>query len=106
LFTQKIYPEVNGTFEDAIRARMAESMFDEAAKPDDRTAVLIALASHAGLLSQNFAPVELKQHKQRIKELAKGEILAAEATGAAIQAVQMAILAASMVPVMVASTSS
>ena len=105
LLTQKIYPELNASFEEAIRARMAEVMFNEAVKADERTAILIAIASHATLLPQNFPPVELKQHKQRIKSLAKGEGLAAAATGEAIAAVQAAMMAATMIPIMVAATS-
>ena len=106
VFTRQIYPELNGTVEDHIRDRMASIMFHEGVKPDDRTAVLIALASQASLLSQNFAPVELKQHRKRIQQLADGKILAAEATGAAIAAVQAAIMTATMVPLIVASTHS
>ncbi len=37
-------------------------------KPDGPTAVLIALASHAGLLKANFVPEELRQQKDRIKK--------------------------------------
>ncbi len=99
MFTQKTYPEVDGTFEDAIRQRMADVMFNEANAPDERTAVLIAIASHACLLAPNFAPMELKQHKQRIKELAQGEILAADATKAAIAAVNTAVMTATLIPI-------
>jgi Golgi phosphoprotein 3 len=99
LFTQQIYPELDGTCEDAIRARMANVMFHEEAKPDAHTLVLIALASCGGLLRANFAPDELHQHKQRIDMLAKGDILATGATQAAIQAVQTAIMIAAIIPV-------
>lgn len=104
LFTQKIYPEINGSWEDAIRQRMAAVMFHEDQLPDDRTAVLIALASQTGILSQNFAPVELKQHRERIEKLAKGEILAADATAAAIEAVQAAITVAIIASTVAATT--
>lgn len=99
LFTQQVYPELDGTCEDAIRARMGSIMFDESVKPDPQTAVLIALASQGGLLRANFAPDELHQHKVRIEMLAKGDILATGATQAAIQAVQAAILIATIIPV-------
>lgn len=106
VFTQRIYPEVDGSHEDAIRARMARVMFDPATEPDERTAVLIAFASQTNLLAPNFVPMELKQHKSRIDDLAKGKILAAEATGKAIAAVQTAVMVATMVPAMVAVTAS
>lgn len=81
-------------------------MFDEKALPDERTAVLIALAKHGSLIQDNFAPVELKQHKQRIEELASGEVLAAGATKTAIQAVQAAAMTAAMIPAIVVATTS
>lgn len=99
IFTQQIYPELDGTCEDAIRERMAGVMFDDSAEPDPRTAVLVALANHGGLLRANFAPDELSQHKKRIEMLAKGDILASGATQAAIQAIQSAILVATIIPV-------
>lgn len=104
LFTQQVYPELDGTYEDAIRDRMGKVMFDDNVKPDGPTAVLIALASHAGLLKANFAPEELRQRKARIKQLANGDILAAEATQSAIQAVQAAILVAAIIPAITVAT--
>ncbi len=104
VFTQRIYPELDGTWEDAIRDRMAGVMFNKKTLPDERTAVLIALASHAGLLKPNFVPEELRQHQERVKQLANGDLLAAEATQSAIQAVQTAMMVAATVPAMVAAT--
>jgi Golgi phosphoprotein 3 len=97
IFTQQRYPEIDGTYEDNIRQRMAEVMFNESVKPDDRTAVLIAVASHAGLLKANFSPEELRQYKKRIQQLSNGEILATKATLAAIKAMQAAVAIATTV---------
>lgn len=105
LFTRRVYPELDGSVEDAIRDRMARVMFHGEVEPDARTAVLIALASHATLLTPNFAPEELRQHKDRISQIADGDILAAGATQATIQAVQAAVMAAAIIPAMVAATS-
>ena len=104
LFTQQIYPELDGTVEDGIRARMAKVMFDEQANPDARTAVLIALGLHAGLLRFNFAKDELSQHRVRIKNIANGDVLATGATQATIQAVQAAAVMATILPAMTAAT--
>ena len=104
VFTQRIYPELDGTFEDAIRDRMANIMFREATIPDGRTAVLIALARHASLLKPNFASAELEQHKVRINALANGNVLASDATKETIKAVQAAIIVATVVPAIVTST--
>lgn len=90
IFSQQRYPEIDGTYEDIIRQRMANVMFNKDAHPDDRTAVLIAVASHAGLLKANFSPEELRQYRKRIQQLSKGEILATKATLAAITAMQAA----------------
>ena len=104
VFTKRVYPELDGTFEDAIRQRMADIMFDESAVPDGRTAVLIALARHATLLKTNFPSVELEQHKDRINALANGNVLASDATKETIKAVQAAIIVATVVPALVATT--
>ena len=104
LFTKKVYPELNGSYEDELRQQMADVMFDDKIKPDGPTAILIALANHGGLLKANFAPEELRQHKERIKQLANGDILASNATQAAIQAVQTAIMIAVTVPAIMAAT--
>lgn len=104
LFTQQVYPELDSTYEDEIRRRMAKVMFHSDVKPDGSTAVLIALASHAGLLKANFVQEEVRQHKDRIKQLSNGDIQAAGATQAAIQAVQAAILVAAIIPAMTVAT--
>ncbi len=91
IFSQQRYPEIDGTYEDNIRQRMADVMFNEDAKPDDRTAVLIAVACHAGLLKANFSPEELRQYKKRIQQLSQGELLATQATLAAIKAMQATV---------------
>jgi hypothetical protein len=93
IFSQQRYPEIDGTYETDIRRRMADAMFNEDADPDDHTAVLIAVASHAGLLKANFSSEKLRQYKKRIQQLSQGEILATKATLSAIQAIQAAVVA-------------
>jgi hypothetical protein len=103
VFSQRTYPEVDGTWEDHIRRRMADVMFHPGTEPDVRTAALIAFAYHADLLKPNFVPEELKQHRFRIKELANGNILAAGATKATIEALQAAIMTAAILPATITS---
>ncbi len=98
VFSQRVYPELDGTWEDHIRSRMADTMFHPGTKPDVRTAALIAFAYHADLLKPNFVPEELRQHKFRIKQLASGNILASGATKATIEAMQAAIMTAAILP--------
>lgn len=98
LFTRKIWPEIDGSYEDAIRKKMADVMFSTST-PDERTAVLIALAKAVGVLNTNFAPVELRQHDLRIRKICEGKVLAGGATKDAIEAVQ-----AAMMTVLIATT--
>lgn len=108
IFTRKIWPEVDGSYEDAIRRRMADAMFFPEQKLDNRTAVLIALAKSVGSLEANFAAVELRQHESRINEIAAGKLLAAGATQeaiAAVEAAMTAVMIASSVAVTAASVS-
>jgi len=92
-FTCKRYPEIDSTFEDAIRKRMGDVMFSPNVKPDERTAVLISLGKSSQALASNFPAVELKQHDEKIKEICEGKHLASGATTETIEAVQAAILA-------------
>lgn len=59
----------------------------------------------AGLLKANFVPEGLRQYRKRIKQQVSGEILASAATQQAIAAVQAVVMAALMIPVMIAATS-
>lgn len=102
-FTRRIWPEIDGSYEDSVRRRMADAMFSDKQTPDDRTAVLIAFAQATGVLKSNFASVELKQHEARIKEICDGKRLAAGATQEAIAAVQAAIMAATIASTIAAS---
>lgn len=96
VFTSRKYPELDCSFEDEIRSRLAKVMFSSEVKPDERTAVLVAFANCSNALNANFAKVELKQHEKRIQAIAEGNLLASEATSEAIEAVRTALMAASI----------
>lgn len=104
LFTKRIYPEIDGSYEDAIRARMSSQMFDEKATVDERTAVLVTFAKCVNALNPNFAAVELQQHQQRIASICDGELLAGSATKETIRAVQAAHTAAIIASTIAIST--
>lgn len=97
LFTKKRYPELDSSYEEAIRKRMAEVMFTPELKADERTSVLIALAKSSGALEANFAPVQLSKHDARINEICDGKQLAVEATADAIAAVHASLAAVTAV---------
>ena len=96
LFTKRIYPELDNSYEDAIRERLSSQMFDAQATVDERTAVLITFAKCTNTLKPNFAAVQLQQHKERIASICEGQLLAGTATEATITAVRAAQTAAMM----------
>ena len=104
MFTKQVYPELDGSAEDAVRARMAGVMFTPEVKSDERTAAIIAFANSCGVLDANFAKVELKQHQQRIDDICEGKILATEATDEAITAVHTAIMVATIASTIAVTT--
>ncbi len=102
VFTRKLYPEVNHAPEDEIVERLHRAIFSNDRDLDPRTAVLIALAYHAELLQNVFPRKELKERKQRIAEIVKGDAVG-QAAQEAMEAMQTAILVACIMPGMMAA---
>ena len=67
------------------------------------TAVLVSLASNASILKVVFDKKKLKERKARIEKIANGEVTG-QATKAAIQAMQAAVVVACIVPTVVVSS--
>ena len=105
LFSRTVYPEADPGPERELEARLEAAIFGGGTEVEPRTVVMIALARAADLLRHHFDKRALKERQARIEALVNGELTGA-ATAAAIQAAETAILVASMVPVMVAATSS
>lgn len=97
IFTRKIYPELDPGPERELMGRL-ESVIFEGVEPDPRTAVLIALADHSGVLRAVFDKKRLKAHKERLENISDGSSTA-QATKAAIEAMQAAVMVATMVHV-------
>lgn len=98
IFTRKIYPEIDPGPERALRDRLHRAVFTESGDVDARTIVLVSLANASGLLRVTFGKKEVKARKDRIERIVNREV-SGRATAEAIQAVQAAILAASIVPI-------
>jgi hypothetical protein len=98
IFTRQIYPEINPKYEREIKLRMAKLMFGQSTQHDERTTALVALAKHTGLLACNFDKDRLKSNKQRINKIASGDMYAARATKQAVEAMNAAILVATIMP--------
>lgn len=93
IFRRTVYPEIDGRPERAMIERMRKAIFGSTREVDVRTVMLISLAQASGLLRIPFPRRDLKERKQRIEELTRGELLG-KATRAAVRAAQAAASAA------------
>jgi len=93
LFRRTAYPTLDGTPEKKVVERLRDAVQGDSMDLDARTAVLVALANGTGLLKPVLGKDLVKRRKQRIEEIAEGDIVG-EATKAAIQAAQAAVIAA------------
>ena len=98
IFSREVYPEINPKYERAIKRRMADLMFGQTTKHDERTTILVALAHHGGLLKVNFDKDRLKRNKERIKKVVAGDMFAARATKSAVEAMEAAMMVAVIIP--------
>ena len=104
IFSRRIYPEINASPEQDVLARLRSAIFDgDVGEIEARTAVLLALTHHSGLLPHTFDKKALKKRKARIEAVIDGDLVG-EATKSAIQAIQAAIMVACVMPAIVAST--
>jgi hypothetical protein len=93
LFRRKTYPTLDGAPETRVVDRLQEAVAGDTLNLDARTAVIVALADGTGLLKPVLGKDLVKQRKERIKEIAEGDIVG-EATKAAVEAAQAAAIAA------------
>lgn len=103
LFTRRIYPELNPIPEQEIRRQMEHAIFNESDNLDERLTILIALADSINLLPKIFDKKEVKRYKDRIKAIVNGE-RTSKAAKETIEAIQTAIIIASILPAIIAST--
>ena len=99
IFRRKIYPEIDPQPERRLIERLRGAIFGNSQRLDSRTAILISLANGTNLLSIPFSKKDLKKRKRRIEQISKGEMMG-EATKAAVEAAQAAIVAATLIPTM------
>jgi len=105
LFTRRIYPEVDSRPERELIERLRRAIFSDAGQVEPRTAVLISVAHHAGLLANAFEKRELKARKARIEQIGTGDATS-QATKEAIEAMQAAVFVACILPTIIVTTSS
>ncbi|MFO8174936.1 MAG: GPP34 family phosphoprotein [Longimicrobiales bacterium] len=92
IFSRKVYPELDPDPEREITARIESAILQKGGAVTPKTAVLVALAHHTGLLKMVMDKARLKTYKDRIKQIAEGEATA-EATKEAIEAMHAAMIA-------------
>lgn len=105
VFNWTQYPEADTVTEAKLEEHLAAVMFGGKAA-EARDCVIIALAEKTQLLGKNFDKSAVRTHKARIKEIARGDTLAAKATVAAIDAALTAVIAATTVTTVAATTGS
>lgn len=102
IFKRRIYPEIDPTAEREIIERLRTLIFTNDAQPEVRTIILLSIANSVGLLRHIFDRKQLKQRKERIRQITNGEIIG-QATKEAVEAIQAAIAIAAIMPAIVAS---
>jgi Golgi phosphoprotein 3 len=107
-FTRAIYPTINAEPERKLVEAMRDAVMGDSDELDPNVVILIALAQATGLMRIHFGKSELKARKQRIEQIAKGDVVGA-ATAAAAEAIQAATQAAqaaqaAMMTAIIAST--
>lgn len=103
VFSRRIYPETDPRPEQEVVERLRRAIFTDEREVDARTVVLLSLADAAGILEVVFDKKELKARKERIAQVVNGD-LTGKATREAIEAVQVAVLVACIMPAIITTT--
>jgi hypothetical protein len=103
LFTRNIYPEINPIPEQEIKNSIKTLIARTGSNVNPQTVVLLSLMKSSGLHKKHFDKAFLKQHQERIESLIKGDVVG-EATQEVIEACQMAIMMAAILPTVITTT--
>lgn len=103
LFERQVYPEVNPQPEQELRQAMRDAVLSDSEDIEPKIAIAVALANSAKLLPQVFSKQELKDRKQRIKQLENGELVS-KAAKEAVQAIEAAVMVAVIMPAITAAS--
>lgn len=105
VFSRRVYPETDPRPEHEIVERMRRAIFTDTRDIDPRTIVLISLAKATKVLKLLFDRKDLGQRKERLEQLISGEAVG-KAARDAVQAAQVAVMVAAIMPAVIASTTS
>ena len=97
LFKRNLYPEVDPRPEKRILDKIYQAIFTDQRDVDPHTLVLVAICDTTGLLKPNFDKKRLRERKERIKQIVKGNVVGS-ATQKAVEAMQAAVMVATIIP--------
>ena len=101
-FTRRIYPEVDPGPEDALVAELTEAIFTDTDEVSPHVAALIALGNGVGLLNGTFPRKDLRQRRERLEAIARGDVgTVSQAAAAAREAIEAAMLVCVIVPAII-----
>ena len=98
LFKRKIYPEINPKPEKQIMSKIHDAIFTDQKEVDPNVVILISICNSTGMLKPLFDRKELKNRKERIKQITSGNLIG-KATKEAVEALQAAVMVATVIPV-------
>jgi len=97
LFNRKIYPEIDPRPEKRLMDKMYAAIFGSSTEIAPETVILISICNSTGILKQLFDKGKLREKKKRIKDITSGNLIG-EATKDAIEAMQAAVMVATIIP--------
>ncbi len=100
IFNRKIYPEVDPRPEKRLMDKIYNAIFGNNKELDPNTVILISICNSTGILRQIFEKDKLRGKKERIKEITTGNLIG-KATKEAVEAMQAAIIVATIIPAVV-----
>ncbi len=104
LFKRKLYPEVNPKPEKQLLSTISDAIFGVSKEISPETVILISICKSTGILDHLFNKKDLRQQKQRIKEITSGNLIG-DATKEAVEAMQAAVMVAAIIPAMTVAKS-
>ena len=102
IFSRKLYPEINHKPEKQILDKLYQAIFTDKNDIKAETIILVSICNSTGMLKPLFDKHRLKERKGRIKEITSGNVVG-QATKEAIEAMQAAVMVATMPVVAVSS---
>lgn len=103
LFNRKIYPELDPKPEQQLMDKISHAIFGNSKEIEPETIILITICNSTGILRQIFDKRKLREKKRRIKDITTGNLIG-QATKEAVEAMQAAIMVATIIPAVTVAT--